>query len=416
VADFYADGGPAPSAYGGTTSVRSIPDLAPAQDFIQTYHGRQVSSQVLNWMANQGRMGVQAYYNHLVATIGGPTWHADPEIIGILKGAGCDDVEIGHALLPYKLVPVAGNRARVYVYDSNYPPTSDADAANRYIDLDLTSGSWSYELAPATSTHSAVIWTGTSLFSTPLHLITQKPVQPTSSGLDIVALEGGHSHAFGGLNVAFGGHSHAFGTDTETDTHTGCVVPESGPQAPAFAQEVSRSMRITPLTGGNTSTFPDALLFPAGRATAFTGVGAREGGIGDTMVFGPRGLMGYMTLAGASTRDVISTDAAFLRASLSTTDPSKPASFYQMHETDNWTRVYALNNTSIDATAPLVTEVSSDLGSLTVINTGHARRYDLGLGHYGSDGVGQAIFPVQLIGANERRVYTPMLWSNVAHS
>jgi hypothetical protein len=414
VADFYANGGPSPSAYGGTTSVRSIPDQAPAQEFIQTYHGRQVGSAVLNWMAGPGRMGVQAYYDRLAASIGGAAWHSDPEIVGVLKGTGCNDVEIGHALLPYKLVPMSGNRARVYVYDSNYPPASDADADNRYIDLDLVNKTWTYELAPATATHPAVIWSGSQLFSTPLHLISQKPVQPTASGTDIIALEGGHSQAFGGHSQAFGGHSQAFGTDTETNTHTGCVATPG--QQPTFMQDVSHSIRITPLTGGNTSTFPDALFFPAGRPMAFTGVGANAGGIGDTMVFGPRGLMGYLTPAGASTSDTLSTDATFLRASLSTSDPSKPASLYQMHETDDWTRVYALNNTSIDASAPLVAEVSPDLGSLTVINTGHARSYDLGLGHYGGEGVGQAIFPAQPIGANERRVYTPMLWRNVAHS
>ncbi|NTV64375.1 MAG: DNRLRE domain-containing protein, partial [Oscillochloris sp.] len=178
VADFYANGGPTPDELGGGETVRSIPDQAAAQDFIQTYHGRQIGSQVLNWLADQGRMDVRAYYERLVARIGQAAWRSDPEIIGILKGASCEDMEIGHALLPYKVVPAADARVRVYVYDPNDPPTAADDVANRYIELDLASGTWSYELAPATASRPAVIWVGRDLFSLPLHLLREKPIQP----------------------------------------------------------------------------------------------------------------------------------------------------------------------------------------------------------------------------------------------
>lgn len=410
VGDFYdANAGREPTEFGAPT-VRTIADAAPAQDYIQTYHGRQVGSQVLNWMAGPGRMDVQTYYNRLAARIGGDAWHNDPEIIGILKGSGCDDVEIGHALLPYKLVMLPNQRARVYVYDPNYPPTSANDGDNRAIELNLATGSWSYELAPG------ITWVGKDLFSTPLQLIQQQPVQPTASDTDIVALEGGHSHAFGGHSYAFGGHSHAFGGHSHAfgdDTHTGCYVAPG--DVPQFVRQITSTMRITPLTGPrDVQTFPDALFFPAGQAWTFTGVGARNGGVADTMLFGPHALAGYLSTASATTRDSLEMDAAFRRATF-WSDETKLASLYQIRESDAWTRVYALNNTTVTP-APLSAEVSADLGSLTVINLGAARQYDLGLGHYGSDGIGQMTFPAQPIGANERRIYTPLLWNDLAHS
>ncbi|NTV62167.1 MAG: hypothetical protein HGA65_01350, partial [Oscillochloris sp.] len=285
----------------------------------------------------------------------------------------------------------------------------------RYIELDLASGTWSYELAPATASRPAVIWVGRDLFSLPLHLLREKPTQPTTSNSDLITVQGGTSHAFGGTSHAFGGTSHAFGgtshafgTDTEANTHTGCVnLPD---HAVSFVQEIAHSFRVTPLTGNR--VFPDALFFPAGRTLAVTSVGTG----GDTLTFGPHGAVGYLTTSNDDTHDVLTTNAAFLRATLQTSDPSKPASLYQIHETDGWTRIYALNNTTIDPDAPLISEVSADLTSLTVINPGAARSYDLGLGHYGSDGVGQVIFPGLPIGAHERRIYTPLTWVDLPHS
>ncbi|HEY0605803.1 MAG TPA: DNRLRE domain-containing protein [Herpetosiphonaceae bacterium] len=414
VADFHsADSNrPRPDQYGGTDTVRSIPDNPLAQELIQKYHGRQVGSQVLNWLAQQGRYSATGLYNHLAAHIA-IDWWDNPEIIGIAKGAGCDDIEIGHALLPYKIVPQPNNKARIYVYDSNYPPTATADAANRYLEIDFATNTWSYELAPATQARPAILWTGQTLYSTPLSLFRERPLLPTAGGTDVMMVNGGNRLAWGGNRLAWGGNRLAWGEDD--GTHTGCYLSDSGP---TFVQEIERSYRLTPLTGGLTpKTFPDTLFFPAGNDWTFVGTGTDSSQTSDMLFFGPHSLAGVISTSVDTSRDTAHIDAAFRSLSMRTTDAPKPVSLYQMHETDAWTRIYAISNTTLGPAEELKLTVSSSLDSFEVVNSAPvSKTLDVGFTHIGGDGIGTIVYPEQPIGGHERRIYTPIDWTDLAHS
>jgi hypothetical protein len=405
---------PVPSAFGGTDTVRGIPNQQSIQDFIQRYHGRQVDSGALNWMAEQGSYKANDLYNHLRARLSSPDWWNDPEIVGIIKGANCTDIEIGHALLPYKIVQQTGNHAFVYVYDSNYPPTSADDASNRFIDFDLTSNTWAYQMAPG------VIWSGPTIYSIPLGFFRGQPVLPTQSDTDVMMVDGVHGQAWGvhgrawgGYKWTFGVHGRAWGDDT--GPITGCYVTDTGP---TFVQEISRTMRVTPFTGLNSSqTFPDTLFFPAQQNWRFTGTGASYGNIGDMLLFGPHSAAGFLTTASDTSKDSVDIDASFRSLTLHTNDPSKPITAYQMHETDTWTRVYPASNTMLGTTESMTLTVSPSLDQFEVINhAGVAKTLDVGFAHIGSDGIGTIVYPHQSIGPNERRIYTPLNWLNLSHS
>ena len=405
---------PIPSAFGGTDTVRTIPDQQSIQEFIQRYHGRQVDSGILNWLAEQGRSNAVDLYDHLRARMSSPDWWNDPEIIGIVKGTDCTDIEIGHALLPYKIVPQAGNHAFVYVYDSNYPPTAADDVSNRYIDFDLTGKSWAYQMAPG------IIWSGKTIYSIPLGFFRDQPVLPTASNTDVMMVNGVHGRAWGGdirpsggYKWTFGVHGRAWGGDTEP--LTGCYVSDA---SPTFVQEISHTLRITPFTGLDApSTFPDTLFFPARQDWRFVGQGATDGNIGDMLLFGPQSVAGFMTTASATTRDSADVDAAFHSLTLRTNDPSKPISAYQMHETEAFTRVYAASNTMLGASEALTLTVSTSLDRFEIVNhAGTAKTLDVGFAQVGGDGIGTIVYPQQPIGPNERRVYTPVDWQELSHS
>lgn len=415
VADFHStdSGRPLPVMYGGTDTVRSIPDNPEAEELIQKYHGRQVSSQVLNWLAESGRYDAIGLYNHLVSHIASDWWN-NPEVLGIIKGSNCDDIEIGHALLPYKVVPQSGNRAHIYVYDPNYPPSSTDDAANRYIEIDLIANTWTYELAPATDTRPAIRWTGRALYSTPLNLFRERPILPTQSGTDVMMVDGGTRFAWGGTRFAWGGTRFAWGE--HDGTHTGCYVDDGGPE---FVQEIERTLRVTPLTTGlnRNQAFPDTLFFPAGKNWSFTGVGSLPGQTSDMLFFGPQSVAGFMSTANDTTRDTANIDASFLSLNLQTADASKPMSLYQMHETNDWTRVYAVSNTTLGASEDLTLTVHPSLSRFEVVNRAAIdKTMDVGFSHIGNDGISTIVYPEQPIGAQERRIYTPIDWTDLTHS
>lgn len=400
-----------PENYGGSSTVRSIPDQPSAQSLIETYHGRQVSSQVLNWLAEQGRYDAIGLYNHLVDRMT-HDWRADPEIISIVKGSNCDDIEIGHALLPYKIVPQPGNRARVYVYDPNYVPGSAADVDNRYIEFDLAANTWSYELAPATTARPAINWIGQTLYITPLRLFRERPVLPHQSGDDVMVVDGGNRMLWGGGMTLFGGNRMLWG---EGDgTFTGCVLQDN---APTFVQEISHTYRLTPMNGGaGARPFPDAILFPAGRDWSFNGAGSDGGTTSDLLLFGPRSLAGMISTASPTARDTATVDASFRSLTIQTTEAGRPVTAYQMHETDDWTRVYAVSNAQFTSGDSLTLTVDPTLASLEVVNrSATAQRFDLGFAQIGA-GLGTILYQKQPIGAQERRIYTPIDWTDLAHN
>ncbi|WP_124681958.1 DNRLRE domain-containing protein, partial [Candidatus Viridilinea mediisalina] len=405
VGDLQREDGPRPVDYGGELTVESIPDAEASQEYIQTIHGRQLGSQAMNWLATPGlgQLTVNQYYQRLLAMIGTAEWQTNPEVVGIISGGGCDDLEIGHALLPYKLIWLPNNQARVYVYDPNYPPASAADADNRFITLDLANNTWSYSLA------QGVQWQGRTIFSTPLSILLEEPILPTASGSDMLMVQGGHSLAFGGHSLAFGGHSLAFGEDG-TNTHTGCYVSSDGQVQ--LTQEISRSYRVVPLSGSwRQQVFPNTLFMPAGQPLSFNGYGSRDGGVGDMLVFGPHAMVGALSTVEATSRDRLSFDAAFLEATMTTADSDKPVTLYQVRESDDWSRVYAVSNTSLAAGEELRLAVSPDFEQLILFNNApRAKRFDLGFAHIGNDGIGQITHRDQEIEAGATIIYTPLPW------
>ena len=412
VADFATDDGPSVTTYGGTDTVRSIPDNDPALDFIQRYHGRQVSSQVLNWLSTNGRTTPANLYATLLGSIGTPEWQANPMVIGILKGSGCKDIEIGHALLPYKVEPRTGGLARIYVYDPNYV---DSVADAHYIEVNIVSNTWSYELAPATETNPAIRWTGSFLYTTPLSIFREKPKLPTNAD-DIVFVDGIQRYTWGVQRYTWGDDGYGSSNVKTTDnTHTGCIDTGNSIQ---FVQEISRSLRLVPFTGDQpSSVFPDTLFLPAHQELTFTGTGSESANIGDMTIFGPHALAGLITTADQATHDQATLDADFKALTIQTTDQRKLVTAYQMQETEQWTRIYAVSNISLAHGELLTITVAPDLGSFEVINQSPVTKtFDLGVGHIGSTGVSNRIHEHQLIGPFERRIYTPVVWEEVAHS
>ncbi len=279
------------------------------------------------------------------------------------------------------------------------------DAANRYITINLNTNTWTYQLAPG------VIWSAQTMYSIPLSLFRADPLLPMHSGTDVLMIEGASS-VLGGQRRAWGGQRRSWGDD---GTYTGCYVDESNKAA--FIQEIEHSFRIIPLAGGAGQHFPYTLFFPSGKNMRFTGVGARANGTGDMLLFGPRSLAGFIGTAQATTRDHADVDTTFHTLALRTNDAHKTLSAYQMHENDTWTRIYAVSNTMLRAGDVLTLTVSDDKAQFEVINNAsEAKTFDLGLGHVGSDGVGTIVYPAQPIGANERRIYTPLLWTDLEHA
>lgn len=417
VAEHYAGLGPGIPDLGGTNTLRSVPPTDQVMNYIEQLHGRQISSQMLNWVSGPGQTDAIRLYNDLAARIATLEWRQNPLIIGIRAGADCANVELGHALLPYKVVPLPGSLARIYVYDPNHPPTTDADTGNRYIQIDLATNTWSYELLPATATRPAVLWQGQNLVTMPLAIYREAPVLPTQSDTDILAVSGGQRAAWGGQRAAWGGHAALFGGQRaawggDPESHTGCIPADGGFR---FVQEISRTTRVVPYSGWrNDQAFPDTLFFPAGQEWSFTGAGSLPGNVGDLLLFGPHALAGMLSVANSTTRDTVTMDAAFQTMTVTTSDAPKLVTAYQMHETDDWTRVYAVSNTMLGSDEQLILLVAEGGDSFTVINQSPiTKTVDLGFGHIGGDGVSTVIYHDQVIGPGARLVLTPMQWERV---
>jgi hypothetical protein len=418
-----SDPPPVPSTYGGDNTVRSIPldppsdQVQSAREFIQLYHGRQLGSQVLNWLATvgQGTLDARGLYARIASRIGSLEWLSDPEIIGITKGANCEDFEVGHALLPYR-VEAQGNSGRIYVYDPNYSSTSGS-AEDHYIEIDFATNSWTYALSPQ------AIWNGRTIYSTPLHLFREKPTLPAMTDTDVVLVNGGHRPAWGGHRPAWGGHRPAWGEVEDTTTRTGCYVSADG--TTLFLRDITGSLRVFPLTGpripdpNGGSIFPETLFFPAGSDMTFTTVG---GQVSDLLVFGHHTVLGFLGTARDTTRDSLDVDKDFytMRLRTSDADPQKQITLYQMHETDtanpdiSETRVYAVSNVGVQGGEALTMTVAPTLNSFEIVNTGEVtKEMDIGFAGIGHSGVSSVVIPDQPIGGDERRVYIPSSWADL---
>jgi hypothetical protein len=397
-----------PTEYGGVGTVRSIPKTEKIMKFIQVFHGRQISAAVLNWLAQNGKIGVSEYFNYLLATMGTAAWKENPEIIGLVKAMNCDqnDIEIGHALLPYRVELLSENTGRIYVYDPNYV---DSQANAHYIEVNLEANTWSYALLPNPIPANEVRWTGNGFYITPLSAYQEEPELPTDAN-SIVAVDGVNPRSFVGGDKEHLGHQNN-NIEAGDGSHTGCTQTGSTLQ---FVQEISSTHKLTPLNGfSENSLVPNLFAAPAGQPWKLNGLGSRSAGIGDLMVFGPDSLAGAIGAAQTSTRDSLRVDETMKSIAFQTSDPAKPMTMFQMQETDLWTRVYAIGDIEIGAGEIVSETVSADLESVEIINDSQVQKeFNLGLTVVGSPYIGGRMMPA-VIGAHERRIYHP-IWDEVA--
>ena len=310
--------------------------------------------------------------------------------------------------MPYRVEPQAGNRGRIYVYDPNYV---DSVSNDHFIEVDLNTNSWRYQLLAPIDLNPEIAWAGNTLNITPFSVYIEEPKLPTE-GTDGLAVDGlNYKSNFGTDNESL---KHANNNiEADNGTHTGCVLSSGGGNL-QFVQEISRTQKLTPLKGLNPpSSFPNAYFMPADQAWTFNGLGSVTGSKGGSLLmFGPHALLGAIGPAQASTHDRLHVAETFHTLSFSTTDLPKPMSLFQMHETEAWTRIFGLANMSIGRNEVATMIVSPDAESLEIINTSPlSKAVDLNLTVVGRNIVGLRRMPV-IIEGNARTIFHP-IWDQL---
>ncbi len=398
-----------PAEFGGDGRVVTLPDSPALREHIQLFQGRQLGSQVLNYLANEGTHDAVGLYAHLAARIGSPEWIRNPEMIGITKGADCADFEVGHALLPYYIDTVNG-KGRIFVYDPNYPPTPLVSRAeNHIIEIDFTANTWTYKLS------DKAIWSAQTIYSMPLNLFRQQPILPAMTDTDVVMVNGGQRAAWGGQRAAWGGQRAAWGEVEDTGTRTGCYITPDG--TIVFTRSITGSLRVFPLTGprlpgpNGGPRMPETLFFPAGNDMTFTSAGGQET---DLMLFAHQTTIGFLATADDQTIDNLDIDKTFHTVSIRTNETSSDKQFklYQMHETKtdgpqaSDTIAIAIEG-NLRAGQTTTLSVSQNLENFTIVNDGgSAKPFEIGLSSIGPSAVVTVIYPEVPIGAGETWVIT----------
>lgn len=413
----------------GVSSVAALPftgtgGLQP-RDLIERLHGRQVSAQVLNYLAGPGTHNdARTLYQELRGAIG-PNWWNNAQMIGIVQSStNCDGAEVGHALLPYDTESISASEERIYVYDPNYPPNG-SNYTERFIRVDPRTGTWSYDLAPN------LTWSGTIIYSLPVNLFLQKPVLPTAQDSGVIMIEGRHKGSWGTNNVAnrksllqsFGRHKGSWGELTDPVTgqplRTGCYASGSGI---VFAREIKRSLRFAPLVGPRTANsevgtlnFPDMLYFADSNDLTFTNVATTT----DLLFFAPNTAMGVISGSTGVSTDTIKIDKGFDTVMITTNGATKPLTVYQMHvisqtnALESETRIFAVSNADIKAHDTLEFEVSEAKDKVIVRNYGHdTLKFELGLAVVGGNTIGNLIRPI-VIEPNQQLTISPPDWHDL---
>lgn len=414
-----------------------------ALEFIKQLHGGQLRGQVLAHLAASASEGggrfddPASYVDHLAALLqphsdAGGFWER-AEILGIFReiedtGGGermatCNDFEVGHALLPYRVERIGAQDARVYVYDPNYP-AGTAGSDSRYIEVAWNTArgrlEWSYRLS------ERVVWRGSVLYSIPTRLFVEQPAAlPTDTGYLLV--NGGQSEVWGGKKGAWGGKKGAWG---EVDgLAVGCVDTPGGP---VFTREISRSLRVMALNGpqGATNDRPDALYIARDAVPDAGSLVYRSSGgvVSDMLVFGRNeggelSVVGYVGEADANATDTLVVSRQMNAVQLTTTDPSaadKSKTIYLMEtgpaESDQaQTRIYAVSNINLDVTAALTMSVAAS-GAVTIVHSGPAPlTITVGVSAVGDDVVGSRT-DVLTIPALASVEYRPANWDDLPES
>ena len=154
-ADFF------PSPYGSRQVNLRQSDLA---DYIHLYQARQHSQEYIQWLNGTAHWMNGDWHYHdrhfndtplqTYQAIKNSTRTGTPLAVSVRQGGQ------GHRMTAYR-TEESGNRGFIYVYDNNWPGDSD-----RRIEVNLTTGQWSYDIEPQTR------WSGsdTGLFYSPASL------------------------------------------------------------------------------------------------------------------------------------------------------------------------------------------------------------------------------------------------------
>lgn len=364
-------------------------------EFIDVYQGRQVGSVIQDWLHDYGWKKPLDIVDVVSAKMLDGQWSEDPYIIGIYTSNTCDDVKVGHALLPYKIVRKSSAEYQVYVFDPNYPLFTQPNALNKYISVNRIHNTWSYEFFPG------IIWSGASLSFVPLSKFTQQTTYAGDSGA-VISLSGtrGRDRSLAG-----------------GDQGGSCIALSSPITVSQILSATNVFHRLIPY-GGDISQFPHALYAPgsavAGRDLDFYFNEAHPEATprADNSVIGPNTLIGYYGTLGQQTTNALHIRKDFRSFSLRTNLSLQTVSPYisRRDEPGRSTLFYGLSNIPLRRGEALTVTVAAS--GLEITNQGASKTFTLGVAFVGDQGLSR--YTRQLSApANSRVIISAWDWSRL---
>lgn len=381
--------------------------MATVEDFIESYHIRQMSRQaVMAEMALPGN-AVTTYYD-IQAHMAGGNWTDDPYVLGFYWGTG------GHAVVPYKIEQAAdGSYARMYVYDPNLPYSpaweSLPSGQDRYFfEFDLTANRWRYAqigatanwqiIPPGVAMPRQIVYARLSDITGELSILGETDTAMPPKVMSDPSIAGFRSVT---------GSGHLLCTDDQNRS----LGYEDG----EFVSEIPDAMKIMPyLQAGE--EFPET-YFLSGDAGSYTiNLIGTEAGTAVVDMFGETGVVRLLGVSvTGSTEDEITVGSDENTVTYSTDDAAKDYAMRIIKELTNSSRVFTIAETSLGSGEVVTFQTNADQTELEYVNPGGAKTYDLLLHEYGEN-AGSFTSEDIAIGANESHAIQVDDWNDIENT
>lgn len=363
--------------------------------FIDVYQGRQTGDTIQEWLHESAWKTPLDLTNSIITQMSLGLWKANPYVIGIYTSANCDDIKVGHALLPYKVVLQSAAEYRIYVFDPNYPLLSNQSALNKYISVNRSNNTWSYEFAPG------IFWSGSSLTFIPLNKFTER-TRYAGDSKAVISLSGtrGRDRSLAGGDKG------------------GSCISLSNPITVSQILSVTNIFHQIIPYGGDIAEFPYALYAPgdavAGRDLDFYFNEERPETTprADNSVIGPDTVIGFYGTLGQRATNALHIRKDFRSFSLRTSLDQQIVSPYlsRRDEPGRFTLFYGLSNVPLRRGEALT--VTTTGNSVEIVNQGPAKSFSLGVAYIGDHGLSRYSRQISAP-ANSRVVIAAWDWSRL---
>ena len=300
----------------------------------------------------------------------------DPPLVTLVKDTGFE----GHTLVPYRLEK-SGGKWYIYLYDSNrwYADSAEFyDSLRNYIEIDESSGNWSYNMGWDIDMGAYDIWGSPDgfIFATPTSLVKPSSRNPLQLGAVQDALNG--------IFLTGAGSSVAQITDekgrrfykTDANVHSRLSDVEDNPHI-----KMKNMIRMIHSSAKSKGSPPEIYFMKAGAAKNMKIDIASKGKEYTFHFAGKNNLVSIKAEPGLSGRDKIELqrigNASQELILQSTRGPAAYAVELYRPISDEVGRIFKISNVRTTGTSPVKVRLSKNLGSILIKSEEESMKCDL---------------------------------------